>query len=163
MDFVFQWKGWPWKKFKKWGKNTGDNRDVNSFPKGTHMKVELRMDWEMRVRMEAKLELSQSGLSQKLFKKGFTFRFAIGPVPVIVEPYVKLTAGLKLPTVEVCFILYPITAFYNIFSFHFPHSTFLENSGILHITSFKLDFFFNFQFLLLSAPTICGCNPQSIW
>ena len=141
MDFVFQWQGWPWKK--KWGDT--DDRDVASFPKGTHMKVELRMDWEMRVRMEAKLAICINITPYRdLFKKGFTFRFAIGPVPVIVEPYVKLTAGVELPKVEVCFIiLYPITTFCFIFSFHFPHSTFLENSGILHITSFG--FFFKFS------------------
>ena len=89
VNFVFQWSHFDWGQ-------------VTSFPEGTHIKVELLVDWEVKAKFEATVKVKAQKLMKEIFEAGFTFVFPLGPVPVVVRPYAKLSAGIDIPEFKVC-------------------------------------------------------------
>jgi len=91
VTFIFNWAKWTWNSI----------RNLDAFPEGTHLKVELEVGWEARATMEGDFQ-AQVEAGTTIFRYGFLFTFAIGPVPVVIEPFVKLGAGVavQLPKIE---------------------------------------------------------------
>lgn len=74
-NFLFKWQ---WK-------------NLQGTYEGVHLKVTLDLSWEVAALVEATFQLKNKPLfDYTLFNRGFRHVFSIGPVPVVIKPYVKL-------------------------------------------------------------------------
>lgn len=89
VDFIFQWSHFDWSQ-------------MTTFPDKTHIKVDLFVDWEVKALFSATIKVKAKKLMKEIFEAGFTFVFPLGPVPVVVKPYVSLSAGIGIPEFQVC-------------------------------------------------------------
>ena len=77
------------------------NCPYDYIPDSIHIRVSLEANWGFKALFETQFNVTGWEKDWKLMHFGQKYAFFIGPVPVVIEPYVRLNAGIKAKDFEV--------------------------------------------------------------